>query len=241
MTYIQPLLLIFILTTMAGLLRLRKGKGSLLLAIGVFGVLLVSWPPVDWLLSETLEARYPALPFPPEPAQAIVVLGSYVSPPVYPRPYVLPGRDTYERSVFAAWLHNHWMPIPVLACGGGGRPGQSVAAAMRELLRQQGVPDTMIWTEERSRSTHENAVFGAELLRNHGVSRIALVVDAQSMPRAEACFRKAGMVVIPAPCQFRTFESSLEEFIPSWKTIKRNEVTLHEALGLAWYWFRRWI
>jgi uncharacterized SAM-binding protein YcdF (DUF218 family) len=103
------------------------------------------------------------------------------------------------------------------------------------------VPDEAIWTEEQSRSTHEDAVLGAEILRRHGIGRIALVVDAQSMPRAEACFRKEGMIVIPAPSEFREFEYSLDEFLPSWKAIKRNEVTLHEAAGLAWYWLRRWI
>jgi uncharacterized SAM-binding protein YcdF (DUF218 family) len=240
MTYTQPLLLIFLAVAVAGLLRLRVGKRSRLVFVGVLGLLFLSWPPVDWLLSQALEARYPVRPFPSAPAQAIVVLGSYVSPPVQSRPYALAGRDSYERSMFAAWLYKHWMSVPVLACGAGGS-AQTVAGAMREIIRREGVPEEMIWTEERSQSTHENAVFGAQILHQRGIARIALVVDAQSMPRAEACFRKEGIVVIPAACEFRTFDRSLEEFIPSWKTIKRNEVTLHETLGLAWYWLHRWI
>ena len=100
----------------------------------------------------------------------------------------------------------------------------------------------MIWTEERSRNTHENAVYGAEILRKHGIGRIALVVDAQSMPRAAACFRKQGIEVVPAPCEFRVFGQPLsDEFFPRWDAIRRNERTLHEALGFGWYWLRGWI
>jgi uncharacterized SAM-binding protein YcdF (DUF218 family) len=242
MTYIQPLLLFFLAIASIGLARMRRGKRSGLAILGVLGLLLLSWHPVDWLLSRPLEARYPIRAFPPVPAQAIVVLSSAASPAMRERPYPLPDKETFQRCEFAAWLHTHWQPLPVLACGGPEvRAKQAVSATMRQLLQRAGVPDAMIWTEDRSHSTHENAVFGAEVLRQHGIHTIALVVEAQAMPRAEACFRKEGMIVIPAPCEFIEFESPMEEFIPSWIAIKRNENTLHEVLGLAWYWLHRWI
>ena len=122
--------------------------------------------------------------------------------------------------------------------GLGGRP---ISAAMREMLERDGIPETMIWTEERSRSTHENALYGAEVLRSHGISTIALVVEAQSMLRAEACFRKQGITVVPAASGYREWGRLSEELIPSWRAIQRNEVTLHETLGLVWYWMRGWI
>jgi uncharacterized SAM-binding protein YcdF (DUF218 family) len=112
---------------------------------------------------------------------------------------------------------------------------------MRQLLRRAGVRDDMIWTEERSRSTHENAVFGAQVLRQRGVNTVVLIVDATSMPRAAACFRKEGINVVPAPSRFREFGPLLEELIPSWKAIRNNEVTLHETVGLTWYWLRGWV
>src|SRR5581483_6389830 len=126
------------------------------------------------------------------------------------------------------------------ACGNPGGTGLA-GRTMRELLRRAGVAENMIWTEEGSRSTHENAVFGAEILRKHGIQRIVLVVDAQSMPRAEACFRKEGMIVSPAPSEFRTFGPWSEELIPNWKALRTNEITLHEVMGLAWYRLKGWI
>jgi uncharacterized SAM-binding protein YcdF (DUF218 family) len=109
------------------------------------------------------------------------------------------------------------------------------------MLEREGIPETSIWTEERSRSTYENAAFGAEILRMHGITMIALVVEAQSMLRADACFRKQGITVVPAASGYREWGPLSEELIPSWKAIQRNEVTLHETLGLAWYWLRGWI
>src|SRR5437868_5683267 len=132
--------------------------------------------------------------------------------------------------------------VPVLACGGRGTERHAAfSVAMRELLKRAGVPEAMIWTEERSRSTYENALFGTEILRQHGITTIALVVEARSMPRGEACFRKQGILVVPAPCAFREFGLIREELVPSWKAIAENELTLHETAGLAWYRFRGWI
>ena len=112
---------------------------------------------------------------------------------------------------------------------------------MRDLLQQAGVPEAMIWTEEQSHSTHENAVFGAEILRDHGIRSIALVVDAQSMLRADACFQKQGITVVPAPSRFREFGPLFGELFPGWRALQHNELTLHEALGLIWYRLRGWI
>jgi uncharacterized SAM-binding protein YcdF (DUF218 family) len=238
MTYIEPLILILGLIGVAGLLLRRRA----LMAITIFGVLLVSWPPVDWLLARPLEARYSGRLLPASGAQAIVVLLSAVQMPRPKRPYPVPDQATFERCEYAAWLYHHWRHLPVLVSGGperaGGRP---ISTAVREMLEREGIPETMIWTEERSRSTHENAAYGAEVLRSHGISTIALVVEAQSMLRAEACFRKQGITVVPAASGYREWGSLSEELIPSWKAIQRNEVTLHEALGLAWYWMRGWI
>ena len=240
MTYLQPLLFLFIVVTVSGFRMVRAGKGKSLALAGVLGLVLISWPPVDWLLAYPLEARYPARPFVAPPGlEAIVVLGSAVEPVRYDRPYPLPDKDTFSRCEYAAWIYKRWGPLPVLACEGHQRP--MAQGMMRTLLERAGVTGKMIWVEEQSRSTHENAVYGARILRSHGVKRIALVVEGQSMPRAAACFRKEGIDVIPAPSESRTWGPPGEELLPSWRAIRRNEITLHEVAGLVWYWLRGWI
>lgn len=241
MNYTKPLLLLFSCVAIIGLLRLRHCRRRMLLVCGIVGLLLLCWPPIDWLLARPLEAWYPVQPPPSEPSpQAIVVLSSAVEPPRYERPFSIPDHETVKRCAFAAWLHTRWPALPVLACGGS-RRSEPNSVVMRELLRQHGVPEKLIWTEERSRSTYQNALYGAGILRERGVTRIALVVDARSMLRASACFRKQGFQVIPAASSFRIFGSLSEELLPDAGAIISNELTLHETLGLAWYRLRGWI
>jgi uncharacterized SAM-binding protein YcdF (DUF218 family) len=240
MTYTEPLLFLFCAVCFVGLLRLRRCKGRWLAWMGLLGVFLVTWPPLDWLFSRPLEIWYPIRLPDPAPMQAIVVLSSAVNPPIRERPYPLADYQTYQRCEFAAWLYTHWQPAPILVSGGGS-PRLPYSVTMRQILERNGVPEAMIWTEELSRSTHENAVYSAQVLRRHGVTKVALVVDASSMPRAAACFRKAGIEVVPAPSEFREFESLWYELLPSWKALRQNEVTLHETVGLGWYWLRGWI
>lgn len=173
-----------------------------------------------------------------ESAQSIVVLASSVTPPDAVTPDPVPDKDTYQRCARAANLYTHGHPLPVLACSGA-VPWQE--QTMRRLLTEMGVPESMIWTETRSHSTHENAVYGAAVLRAHGIGTILLVTEAQDMLRAEWCFRKEGLTVIPYPFALRSLGAARDELLPSWKAIERNERTLHEVAGLAWYWLRGWI
>jgi uncharacterized SAM-binding protein YcdF (DUF218 family) len=246
MSYTEPLLTLFFLLGLLGAVSLPKCRGKTLVAAGLLGLLTVSWPPLDWLFSRPLEMWYPVRPFPASPADAIVVLSSGVDTPHYERPFPLPDKDTYTRCRFAVWLYQHWKSLPVLACGGRGtQPAEGgappFAESMREVLTAAGVPNSSIWTEDRSRSTYENALYGAEILRSRGVSRIVLVVEAQSMVRAAACFRKQGIEVVPAPSDFRQWGPLSEEVFLSWKAVRRNEITLHEMLGLLWYRLHGWI
>jgi uncharacterized SAM-binding protein YcdF (DUF218 family) len=240
MTYTQPLLFLFMGIAAIGLLRIPRSRGKWLATAGVAGIFLTSWPPADWLFSRPLEWKYPVRPFKPtSQLQAIVVLGESVQPPLFEEPYPVPGSNTYRRCEYAVWIYRRYGPLPVLVSG-----RSPVSDTMRELLRRDGIPESMIWAEDRSRSTQENALYSTEILREHGVSRVALVVDATSMSRAAACFRKLRVDVAPAPSDFNTlgsWASWQDDFLPSWRAVRRNEDTLHEIVGLAWYRIRGWI
>jgi uncharacterized SAM-binding protein YcdF (DUF218 family) len=238
MTYTQPLLLIFLTIATIGLLRSPRSVGKRLAITGVAGIFITSWPPADWLFSRPLEARYAVRPFEPESQlQAIVVLGESVQPPQFEEPYPLPGNGTYRRCEYAAWIYGRYGPLPVLVSGGRvSQAGPPISATMRELLLRKGIPDSMIWTENRSRSTYENAVYSSEILHAHGVRHVALVLDATSMPRAAACFRKLGVDIVPAPLDFHTLGWAWQDdLLPNWRAVRRNEDILHEILGLGWY------
>jgi uncharacterized SAM-binding protein YcdF (DUF218 family) len=161
-------------------------------------------------------------------------------PPLETRPYEIVDDETFQRCDYAAHLYQS-EPRPVLTCGGPGELGlPSFSEVMRDLLVKLGVPATSIWTEERSTSTYENAMYGTQILKKYGIRKIALVVDQRSMLRAVACFRKQGIEVLPAP-DFRTQIQLGDAFMPRGSVILKNELTLHETLGFVWYWFRGWI
>jgi uncharacterized SAM-binding protein YcdF (DUF218 family) len=243
-SYLEPALPFFLFLSLAGLglawRQSHSGKRPWLLTAGILGITLLSLNPVAWLLARPLEIRYPQAPMPEGDAEAIVVLAGAVDPPQPLRPYPLLGSDSYVRIRQAVWLFKNWKRLPILASGGGAH-GEAYSHAMRQALESDGIPPELIWIENKSRSTYENARYGAQILREHGISRIALVIDARSMVRAEASFRKQGMTVLPAPFRFYNLHLSVEDILPTWRAIQANGETAHEILGLVWYRLRGWI
>jgi uncharacterized SAM-binding protein YcdF (DUF218 family) len=242
-SYTQPLLLVFLVIGFSGLLRRRLSTRTqrILLAAGLGGIFLISWPPVEWLLALPLELPYRRVVMPEAPADAIVVLAGSGDPAHVELPVHIPGPDSYARCRYAAWLHQNWRPVPVVVSGGTHNPKRPpIATVMAGVLRVEGVPNDLIVEESRSRNTRENAAYTAALLRQKGIRQIALVVDAASMLRAELCFRKEGISVVPVPMGQRS-GSFPTDLLPSAASIRGNEVTLHESLGLVWYKLRRWI
>ena len=242
MTYTQPFTLLFLLIVAVGLGGLRRHwrTASWRVAFcGFWGLFALTWPPAAAFVAKPLVGRYVKDARPAGDAEAIVVLAGGVNYATHQQPYALLGRDTYTRTTHAAWLFHNWRPLPVLASGGPeSDSGEAASVIMRRMLEQEGVPASKIWTEERSQTTYENALYSAQLLHEHGIRRIALVVEADSMLRAEMCFRKQGLGVTPAPCLFWDTPLGLEELLPGWQGIYRQELLLHEGLGLLWYWLR---
>lgn len=236
--YTEPLISLCLAILVLGLFRARHRFGFGLIAAGTAGLFLISWWPVAWLVSRPLEARYSRQATPRGDAEVIVVLSGRVEAPAPELPVARVAEDTYKRCFYASWLHKNWRPLPVLAAGGGSR---RYADTMAGLLKEQGVPAPLVWVEDRSGSTHASAVRVAEILRQRGIRRIALVTEAYHMQRSERSFRKQGLEVIPAPCSFRTFQFNVGQFLPNWNPIAYNEVALHEYVGLLAYWIRGWI
>src|SRR5262249_8223712 len=170
----------------------------------------------------------------------MVVRAGGVTPPLPGRPYSLPAPDTYRRVQHGAWLYKYWKAVPILVCGGG-RPDHPHSETMRRVLEAEGIPHEMIWTESRSNNTHENAVFGAEVLRAHNVSRVVLVVEANGMTRASRSFQKAGIAVVPSPTRYTQLSRSFRDVLPAWPALQSSGESIHELGGLAWYKLRGWI
>jgi uncharacterized SAM-binding protein YcdF (DUF218 family) len=66
--------------------------------------------------------------------------------------------------------------VEMLILSGGRQPwqgkGPPESEAMRQFLNDLGVPDAALQFEHRSRSTRENALYSAELIRSQGAARV---------------------------------------------------------------------
>lgn len=248
MTYIQPLLTVFLLVFAFETYRFwrqsKKGK-PVLLILAVIGFFLFSWLPFARMVLRPFERHFPPQAVSGGDAQAIVVISGVMSSPNPATHEHSAGSDTYLRCLYAAWLYQHGHRLPILCSGGParGRP-EAVpdAVVMEKVLEDAGVPDSMIWCEDRSHSTHENALYSAHILRDKGIQKIVLVTSAFQMLRAVLCFRKEGLVVTPAACDYRTYAPyDLKDLFPSCAAIRLNEDVLHEVAGIAWYWIHGWV
>ena len=242
LTYTEPLLSVFLATGFIGVVavRLPRRWRRLLVGVSLTGLLLVSSPAVEALLALAVEFPYRSVRRPERHAEAIVVLAGSGDPAYVGLPVSIPGPGSYARCRYAAWLYGNWRAVPIVVSGGTNRTDRpAVASLMAHVLRSEGVPPEKIVQEAESRNTYENALFTAGILHGRGIREVLLVVDADSMLRAELCFRKQNIGVVPAPMGHRAVPNF--DLMPSWGAVRGNEITLHELLGLAWYKFRGWI
>ncbi|HEV3006765.1 MAG TPA: YdcF family protein [Pirellulales bacterium] len=201
----------------------------------------ISTPAVSYFGYTTLERPFSPLAELPDDCEALVVLSGGVFPRTAKRPNVILADDSLYRCLHAAELyHRRGRCLVVLTGGAIDRTVDAppVALAMRDFMLQLGVVRDDLAIEDQSASTYENALECHRLFEERRIKRMVLVTEANHMRRAVACFRKTGMEVTPAPCQFVTgrFEVKFGSFLPSPGAAMGSEKVAHEWLGMLWYW-----
>ncbi len=103
-----------------------------------------------------------------------------------------------------------------------------------------GVRPEDIIIENKSRNTHENALFVKELMDSSSLQqRHILITSAFHMRRAEACFRKVGLKIIGFPTDFYTSlpkdRYSINGFIPSVTVLANWDFFIKELIGYVAY------
>jgi uncharacterized SAM-binding protein YcdF (DUF218 family) len=124
----------------------------------------------------------------------------------------------------------------VLSGGSGeiSEPGVRESDALASLAERLGVPRGEIITENRSRTTLENARETRKLISGR---TIILVTSAFHMKRAAALFAAEGFAVIPAPAGYRSQHRPVTagNLVPQASHLAVSSAALAEYLGLAWY------
>jgi uncharacterized SAM-binding protein YcdF (DUF218 family) len=199
---------LLLLCLLAGVFLLLRGRrrGELLVVISAIGLLLLAVAPIGPAMMLVLEQRFPRPSALPDRIDGILVLGGAVDP----RISLAYGETVFNNSaarVLAGVVLARRHPEAKLALVGGEGElfpiGFAEARATQGFVLDEGIPATRIIIEDRSRSTHENAVFAKELIRPGPGQKWVLVTSAFHMPRAVAAFRAADWPVIPYPVDFK--------------------------------------
>jgi uncharacterized SAM-binding protein YcdF (DUF218 family) len=234
--FISPLGTACFLATIA-LLFCASGSRRWALRVGTAAVLwlwLWSMPVVSaWLLSQ-LERDSPVVPIEATAvAQAIVVLGGAIRPPIALNdwPDLGPAAD---RVWHAARLYHAGKSSLLVLSGSTDQAvhTRSEANAMQTFLQHLGVPKTATLLEDASRNTQENASFTANLLNQRGINHVLLVTSALHMPRAVTHFEAQGLQVTPAATDHsHQTMYGLMAWLPDARALEDSSRGLKEVIG----------
>ena len=147
-----------------------------------------------------------------------------------------------DRLTHTLWLYRAHRIRRIIVSGGSGDLAKRVHTEAEEtntLLRLAGIPQKDILLEDRSRNTHENAMYTKELLAQHpDIKSLVLVTSAFHERRALGCFHRVGLNVTPFPVDFRTVdpgESLGYWLIPEAGALTTWSLLIHEITGYLTY------
>jgi uncharacterized SAM-binding protein YcdF (DUF218 family) len=212
------------------LLRRVPRLGRLLATGGVATLLVLAMPAVAEFLVGFVDNSAPFDLQAAKKAKALVILGGGIrhNAPEY-------GGDTLatltlERVRYGAYVAGI-TGLPVLVSGGTVLAGEPEANLMAGALeREFGVP--VRWVEPLSRTTHENAVHTAAMLKREGIDRIVLVTHVFDTRRATAEFEAQGLAVVIAPTGGSSAgEGSILDWVPSMVGLTRSYYATYELLA----------
>jgi len=220
-----------LLVAVAGLAMLRRHPrtGRLLAALGVSALLALSLPAVAWVL---VRALYDGPAFELADArtsQAVVILGGGVRrAPEWGGATM--NRLTLERVRYGARVAR-LTGLPVLVSGGATYGLTREAWLMRDALRDEFGIEAR-WVEDESRTTAQNALRTASILRANGINRVVLVTHSFDVPRAGAEFARQGIETVPAATNVPALHAdSFTDFLPSVGALQESYYALYEMLA----------
>ncbi|TSA18702.1 YdcF family protein [bacterium] len=222
---------------------LRKTLRTLAI-IGAAGLYLLSIQPVLHLLASGLEQFPPVQESHIQKTNAIIVLSAGIVEGVevsFSRLPAVPANLAILRLSEGIRLYRKIKAKDrscTIILTGGHLSGSKFAlsAVSGEWLISMGIPSADIRLETSSRTTYEEALFVSPIVQSEAAQAVFLVTSAVHMPRAMAAFRKFGIPVIPAPCDFlESGKLGLFSLVPGADALQETRSMLWEYLGAVFY------
>jgi len=246
---LQPLAVLWLGVTLYGLVKLARRQwrlaGCPLLVAACLYALGATSLPAKLLAS--LERPYAggelsSLP----PADAVVMLGGMTTPSAEDL-FDFDFDAEVDRVVTAIELVRQRKGRALVV--GGGMNARIANPGEGELLRRWielwNVPQAPVHVLGVCLNTRDEAVRARALAEAQGWQRIILVTSAAHMRRAAACFRRAGLEVVPWACDFDGMSSLpwrwQDSILPSVSGFEMLSRYLHEVVGMWVYRWRGWV
>jgi uncharacterized SAM-binding protein YcdF (DUF218 family) len=201
------------------------------------------FPVGDWMM-RPLENRFP--PAKVEHVDGIIVIGSGESPVLTEargQPII---HESAEFYMTVASLAQKYPEARIVYAGGDPVLVQTTKITdgdvARAAFKAYGLPVDRIVFEDKSRNTHENALYAAQIVHPKPDEKWLLVTSASHMPRSISSFRKVGWNIYPAPAAYRT-DGKITVDLRFDFTGHLAEMTTaaHEYYGLLAYWLMGYI
>jgi uncharacterized SAM-binding protein YcdF (DUF218 family) len=154
----------------------------------------------------------------------------------------VPSGDGLERVLEAARVFNMTHADWVIPSGGRLDPRQERDGVTdRDQLVRIGVPADRIIVESESKTTHEQAVLVAPILKSLGATGVVLVTSDIHMPRSLGAFRAYGIHAVPAIAPSTHASDPLSKrVLPNIEGLMRSQQVTHEVAGITYYMLRGW-
>ncbi len=234
--FLSPLHWIVLLLIAAYLFRSAPAKRTFrILAIGIFLLFSNQWL-LNWYANKW--QPQPGVINPGMVYSCGIVPGGVASPDANGNGYF---NSSADRFIQALKLYKLGQITHILVSGGNGkkelksfREGEWV----KKELAIMGVPDSVIFVEDRSNNTMENAGNAKKLLdSNHLTPPFLLISSAHHLPRAMVIFKNAGIATVAFPCNYIAGRgiNTISSVIPSLSVLLTWDTYLKEMAGYFWY------
>jgi len=167
-----------------------------------------------------------------------IVPGGFASPGPGGNGYF---NSTADRFIQVVKLYKLGQIKHILISGGNGkveeksfREGEWVKGE----LKAMGIPDSVIFVEDRSNNTADNAKYAKQILDSLQLQPpYLLITSAFHMPRALLIFRKSGLKTVAFPCNYTSGMGSFSgwDLLPTPSVLLGWDTYLKETAGYLWY------
>ncbi len=205
-------------------------------AVVLFFYIILFYTPLVWLMAARLKITQV-----PRKSDCIVVFSGGVGESGKS------GQGYEERVQYAVELYKEGYAENIVFSSGYTYVFQE-SSIMKALAISLGVPNDVIFLDDRARNTYQNVKFTNEILEKYGWKSILLVSSPYHMLRSQLVFNKnAGdKRVIYAPIQNSLFYSHHEKDKNGkriWKKINMRQIKgiVHEYIAILYYFWKGWI